>query len=95
MGTMGKRMLLWDLGLERSGMADPAALVERLVERARGRQQLILLLHDGNVDGNDRAATVKALPMLIEKLKEQGYTFIDPGTPQGEDFMNLYSRGYP
>ena len=33
----------------------------------------IILMHDG---GGDRAATVKALPTIIKKLKEQGYTFV-------------------
>lgn len=32
----------------------------------------IILMHDG---GGDRSATVKALPTVIKKLKEQGYTF--------------------
>ncbi len=33
----------------------------------------IILMHDG---GGDRSATVKALPIVIKKLKEQGYTFV-------------------
>jgi peptidoglycan/xylan/chitin deacetylase (PgdA/CDA1 family) len=30
-------------------------------------------MHDG---GGNRSATVKALPIVIKKLKEQGYTFV-------------------
>lgn len=33
----------------------------------------IILMHDG---GGDRSATVQALPTIIKKLKEQGYTFV-------------------
>lgn len=33
----------------------------------------IILMHDG---GGDRSATIKALPTVIKKLKEQGYTFV-------------------
>lgn len=33
----------------------------------------IILMHDG---GGDRSGTVKALPIVIQKLKEQGYTFV-------------------
>lgn len=89
---LGKQTLLWDLGLEKSGERDPAALVARLLQRARDRRQLILLLHDGSVDGNDRTATVKALPLLIESLKEQGYVFIDPSTPEGKEFILFHGR---
>lgn len=33
----------------------------------------IILLHDG---GGDRTQTVGALPIIIDNLKERGYTFI-------------------
>ncbi|SKB14568.1 Polysaccharide deacetylase [Planktothrix sp. PCC 11201] len=33
----------------------------------------IILMHDG---GGNRSETVKALPIVIKKLKEQGYTFV-------------------
>ncbi len=33
----------------------------------------IILMHDG---GGDRSATVKALPTVIKKLSEQGYSFV-------------------
>jgi len=33
----------------------------------------IVLLHDG---GGDRTNTVKALPMIIARLRQQGYSFV-------------------
>jgi peptidoglycan/xylan/chitin deacetylase (PgdA/CDA1 family) len=33
----------------------------------------IILMHDG---GGDREQTIKALPVVIDKLKERGYTFV-------------------
>ncbi|MDY6781395.1 MAG: polysaccharide deacetylase family protein [Cyanobacteriota bacterium] len=40
---------------------------------ANAGQGGIVLMHDG---GGDRRRTVNALPIIIEKLKEQGYTFV-------------------
>jgi peptidoglycan/xylan/chitin deacetylase (PgdA/CDA1 family) len=44
----------------------------------------IVLLHDG---GGDRTATVQALPIIITKLKEQGYRFVTL-----PELLELYER---
>jgi cellulose synthase/poly-beta-1,6-N-acetylglucosamine synthase-like glycosyltransferase/peptidoglycan/xylan/chitin deacetylase (PgdA/CDA1 family)/spore germination protein YaaH len=41
----------------------------------------IILLHDG---GGDRSATVKALPVLIEALREHGYTIVQVSALMGK-----------
>lgn len=47
----------------------------------------IVLLHDG---GGDRSATVKALPIIIAKLKEQGYKFVTL-----PELLELYEQKKP
>ncbi|MCM3728950.1 glycosyltransferase [Neobacillus cucumis] len=46
-------------------------IVENVMKQAANGD--IILLHDG---GGDRTATVQALPMIIEQLEHQGYTFV-------------------
>jgi len=54
-------------------------VAERLVDETPPGQ--IMLLHDGygtshNCDNADKSLTVEALPLIIEKLKVEGYTFV-------------------
>ncbi|MFS0781602.1 polysaccharide deacetylase family protein [Bacillus sp. 1P06AnD] len=46
-------------------------ITSQVLNGARGKDQAIILLHDINAMDN----TVKALPTIIEGLKEQGFTF--------------------
>jgi peptidoglycan/xylan/chitin deacetylase (PgdA/CDA1 family) len=39
-------------------------------------------MHDGG-EGQDRSQTVAALPVIIDQLKAQGYTFVLPPTAAG------------
>jgi len=44
------------------------------------RSENVILLHDG---GGDRSQTVAALPVIIERLKQDGYTFVPVSTLAG------------
>ncbi|WP_051304338.1 polysaccharide deacetylase family protein, partial [Calidithermus chliarophilus] len=51
--------------------ADAASIVHNVMGRVRPGS--IVLLHDG---GGDRARTLEALPLLIERLRAEGYRFV-------------------
>lgn len=88
----GKEVLMWDAGLEKENITEPARLVINLIKRVSGRRSMVLLLHDGNPHNNrDRAGTVEALPMLINELQQMGCAFIDPSSTEGNDFMRTYA----
>lgn len=46
-------------------------LANNVIKSTRGRKRLIVLIHDTA----DKTYTAKALPKIIEGLKEQGYIF--------------------
>ncbi|MBT8046142.1 MAG: hypothetical protein KJN67_03145 [Pontiella sp.] len=50
---------------------DAATIRERVLKKVR--TGAIIVLHDGS---GDRSETVKATPMLIDALREQGYSFV-------------------
>ena len=50
---------------------DKNQIVDNVLEGARGRRDIIVLFHDSP----DKDATIKALPEIIEGLKDMGYTF--------------------
>jgi len=51
-------------------------IVSRIVEKVRPGS--IVLCHDGSESGveQDRSQTVEAMPIMIEKLKKEGYRFV-------------------
>ena len=53
-----------------------ATIVDRIL--AQTKPGSIILCHDGNGDhmGQDRLQTVQAIPLVIEKLKADGYRFV-------------------
>jgi peptidoglycan/xylan/chitin deacetylase (PgdA/CDA1 family) len=62
----------WDVSAADWATADPELVASRVLSRARGGS--IILLHDG-LDGEigaDRSVVVKALPLIIEGLREKG-----------------------
>ncbi len=69
-GDYGLETILWSTAVETGKTGDPQEMACRVVERAR--PGFIVLLHDGRLD---RGRTVKALPLIIEGLKQKGYTF--------------------
>lgn len=58
---------------------DADTLVNKASKEVKGKDSVMMLMHDGG--GND--ATVQALPRILEALKKQGYQFrvIDATTP--------------
>jgi peptidoglycan-N-acetylglucosamine deacetylase len=72
---------------EGNGQAPPpaATIVQRVVDQAT--QQLktnggnIILMHDG---GGDRSQTVAALPLVIDRMRAQGFQFVSVSSLLGE-----------
>jgi peptidoglycan-N-acetylglucosamine deacetylase len=73
----GLRVLGW--AVDPSDYLKPPA--ERLVAKVVGavKPGSVVLMHDGGM-GQDRSQTVAALPVIIEQLKAQGYSFVTPPT---------------
>lgn len=69
------RVLGW--AVDPSDYLKPPA--DRLVAKVVGavKPGSVVLLHDGGM-GQDRSQTVAALPVIIEQLKAQGYSFVVP-----------------
>lgn len=69
---------LWNIDPEDWNYASStsAQIIERVLRRAS--PNAIVLMHDGRDTHNNypRDNTVNALPVIIKKLKEQGYTFV-------------------
>lgn len=67
----GYATLMWSADSRDFQQPAPATMVNTVLKYARPGG--IVLLHDG---GGDRTNTVKALPQIIAKLKQQGYSFV-------------------
>lgn len=88
----GKVVVMWDAGMEKERIKEPAALVDYLTFRVKGKDNLVLLLHDGDPDNShDRTTTVEALPLLIDELRRLGYSFVDPSSVEGQEFISSYA----
>jgi len=73
--SYGERTVGWSLGVWDSDRPGVEEIVRRTMEGVSPGS--IVLLHDGdgyNPDG-DRMQTAAALPLIIDRLKEQGYEF--------------------
>ena len=73
--SYGERTVGWSLGVWDSDRPGVEEIVRRTLEGVEPGS--IVLLHDGdgyNPDG-DRMQTAAALPLIIDRLKEQGYEF--------------------
>ena len=73
--SYGERTVGWSLGVWDSDRPGADEIVKRTLEGVSPGS--IILLHDGdgyNPDG-DRMQTAAALPIIIDRLKEQGYEF--------------------
>ena len=98
LNTIGKRVLMWDFGLEKRKINTSDGLVEHILKRIRksNKEEVILLLHDGNVRNKyDRTLTVKALPKLIKSLKDDGYIFINPSSEKGKAIIESFIKSNP
>lgn len=73
--SLGQRTVGWSLGVWDSARPGVEAIADRTVKGAKPGS--ILLLHDG--DGydplGDRMQTARALPLIIDRLRDQGYRF--------------------
>ncbi len=63
-------------------------IVRNVLNSAAGQERLIVLMHDRA----DNASTAAALPEIIEKLQEQGYSFA-PLTNEVEPITYYYTGG--
>lgn len=73
--SLGERTVGWSLGVWDSDRPGVEAIVERTVAGAHPGS--ILLLHDGDgYDPNgDRTQTARAVPLIVDRLHDQGYRF--------------------
>jgi len=73
--SLGQRTVGWSLGVWDSDRPGVEAIASRTVEGAKPGS--ILLLHDG--DGydpsGDRMQTARAVPLIVDRLRDQGYRF--------------------
>ena len=71
-------MVLWDVSSEDWAELPPKKIVSNIVKRVKPGS--IILLHDSgdlvSFNGGNRSATVQALPLIIENLREKGYDFV-------------------
>lgn len=72
--SAGYSVVMWTLGIESVLAPTPQQMVTRLMQRLGDRQKAVILLHDGF--DLDRTTTVQALPLLIDKLRAAGFTFV-------------------
>ena len=73
--SLGQRTVGWSLGVWDSDRPGVEAIAERTV--AGSRPGSILLLHDGDGydPGGDRMQTARAVPIIVDRLMEQGFRF--------------------
>lgn len=73
--SLGQRTVGWSLGVWDSDRPGVEAIADRTVQGAQPGS--ILLLHDG--DGydpqGDRMQTARAVPLIVDRLRDQGYRF--------------------
>src|SRR5262245_36519920 len=73
--SLGQRTVGWSLGVWDSDRPGVDAIAERTIGGARPGG--ILLLHDGDGydPGGDRMQTARAVPIIVDRLMEQGFRF--------------------
>lgn len=89
LNMMGKKVILWDLGLEKKGIKDPSLTVGNLFKRLRRKHSAVLLMHDGSLGRHDRMVTVDSLQMIIDELKSRGYSFVHPKSDEALTLMQI------
>ena len=73
--SLGQRTVGWSLGVWDSDRPGIEAIAERTISGSRPGS--ILLLHDGDGydPGGDRMQTARAVPIIVDRLLEQGFRF--------------------
>jgi peptidoglycan/xylan/chitin deacetylase (PgdA/CDA1 family) len=74
---LGLRVLGWSVDPSDYLRSPPDRLVARVVGAVKPGS--VVIMHDGG-EGQDRSQTVAALPVIIEQLRAQGYSFVVPST---------------
>ena len=69
--SRGMKPVLWTVDPQDWAGASAKQIADRVSNAVR--PGAVVLLHDG---GGDRGETVKALPMIIKRLRKQGYEFV-------------------
>jgi peptidoglycan-N-acetylglucosamine deacetylase len=73
--ALGYRMVLWSVALEHHAAKTPEAMAQRVLDQIQ--PGMIILAHDGEPCHKiDRSKTMKALPLLLEGLKQRGYNMV-------------------
>jgi peptidoglycan-N-acetylglucosamine deacetylase len=74
--SLGQRTVGWSLGVWDSARPGTDVIADRVVHGVR--EGSILLLHDG--DGydprGDRKQTAQAVPLIVDRLRDEGYRFV-------------------
>ncbi|MGE5423004.1 MAG: polysaccharide deacetylase family protein [Ignavibacteriales bacterium] len=81
----GYRIVLWTVCVESRYAKTPQAMADRVLKYTTPGS--IILAHDGHLD---RTQTVKALPLIIERLKKEGYKFVTL-----EELLTVYNKNQP
>ncbi|SHE90830.1 polysaccharide deacetylase family protein [Desulforamulus putei] len=69
--SLGMKEILWTVTIENRSATTPEEMADRVLKKVK--PGYIILLHDGRLD---RMKTVEALPLLLNGLKEKGYTVV-------------------
>jgi peptidoglycan/xylan/chitin deacetylase (PgdA/CDA1 family) len=69
--TQNYAIFKWSINSGDTNSSDPQFIINNVIKGAK--PGAIVLLHDGR---GDRTQTVKALPEIINRLKQQGYRFV-------------------
>jgi peptidoglycan/xylan/chitin deacetylase (PgdA/CDA1 family) len=92
--VLGQRIVLWTISTRdwRYGTSTQT-IIKRAVSQAKGGD--IILFHDSGAlirnEGGDRSATVRALPFVIEGLREKGLEIV----PLGELLEDEFGEEFP
>ena len=73
--SKGEQVIGWAVDPSDYKKPGTPAIVARVMGQVKPGS--IILMHDG---GGDRSQTLAALPIIIDQLKAQGYTFVTPDT---------------
>ena len=94
---LGYKPVICDAGLEKKKYANDAAkMVKHLIFTLKFKPNpVVLLIHDGDPAHHyDRSSSLRALPVLIQKLTDKGYTFVDPGNSNCLKHVELTGWNY-
>ena len=79
----------WNERMHKTPQEIAQSVLDAVADRMKAKPQFrgsIILLHDG---GGDRSVTVAALPVLINTLREHGYTFVPVSTLMGKTTVEV------